>query len=215
MLSEREPKCQLAEAVDCPNGRNPKPAPHRPTGKRNGRSFIMDAEVSGFGVKVTETGSRSYVFIKRFPGFKHPAPRQLGSCDAMTLEEARDKARSWLKLIACGIDPVDHEREIQLAAARKRENSFAAVFEDFVKEKLSKERKGGNVERDMRKEFVAAWGKRPIADITDRGFLRSSGRSKARAPAFARNLLGYAPPILRLGDRSTRLWNQDQSLYRA
>ena len=57
------------------------PAPD-PTGKRNGRRFVMDAEVSGLGVKVTETGSRSYVLIKRFPGFKHPAPRQLGTCDA-------------------------------------------------------------------------------------------------------------------------------------
>ena len=67
--------------------------------------------MSGFGVKVTETGSRSYVLIKRYPGFKHPAPRQLGKCDAMSLEEAREKAREWLQLIARGIDPADHERE--------------------------------------------------------------------------------------------------------
>ena len=82
-----------------------KPAARDPTGKRNGRRFVMDADVSGLGVKVTETGSRSYVLIKRFPGFKHPAPRQLGSCDALTLEEAREKAREWLKLIARGVDP--------------------------------------------------------------------------------------------------------------
>ena len=63
-----------------------KPAAPDPTGKRNGRRFVMDAEVSGLGVKVTETGSRSFVLIKRFPGFKHPAPRQLGSCDALTLK---------------------------------------------------------------------------------------------------------------------------------
>ena len=108
-----------------------RPAAPDPTGKRNGRRFVMDAEVSGLGVKVTETGSRSYVLIKRFPGFKHPAPRQLGSCDVLSLEEAREKARDWLKLIARGVDPAQHERELQEAAARKRENSFAAVAEDF------------------------------------------------------------------------------------
>jgi integrase len=166
----------------------------------------MDAEVSGFGVKVTETGSRSYVLIKRYPGSKHPAPRQLGSCDVLTLEEARERARDWLKLIARGIDPADHEREIQLAAARKRENSFATVFEDFAKEKLAKERQGGNVERDMRKEFVAAWGKRPIVDIASEDILQVIRAVKQRgAPAFARNLFGY---LRRFFD-----WAIDQHAY--
>ena len=157
-----------------------------------GRRFFMDAEVSGFGVKVTETGSRSYVLIKRFPGFKHPAPRQLGSCDALSLEEAREKARAWLKLIARGVDPAEQEREIQLAAARKRENSFAAVFEDFVKEKLASERQGKDVQRDMRKEFLSVWAKRPIAEITRDDVLIVIRAVKQRgAPALARNLLGH------------------------
>ena len=170
-----------------------RPAAPDPTGKRNGRRFVMDAEVSGFGVKVTETGSRSYVLIKRYPGSKHPAPRQLGSCNALTLEEARERARDWLKLIARGIDPADHEREIQLAMARQRENSVAAVFEDFIKEKLSYERRGKEVERDMSKNLVTAWGKRPIADITDEDVLAVIRAVKQRgSPSQARNLLGYA-----------------------
>jgi integrase len=170
-----------------------RPAAPDPTGKRNGRRFVMDAEVSGLGVKVTETGSRSYVLIKRFPGFKHPAPRRLGLCDVLSLEEAREKARGWLKLIARGIDPADHEREIQLAAARKRENSFAAVFEEFAKEKLANERQGRDVLRDMSKEFLPVWGKRPVADIADEDVLAVVRAVKQRgATSQARNLLGYA-----------------------
>ena len=170
-----------------------RPAAPDPTGKRNGRRFVMDAEVSGLGVKVTEIGSRSYVLIKRFPGFKHPAPRQLGSCDVLSLEEAREKARGWLKLIARGIDPADHERQIQVAAARKRENSFAAVFEDFAKEKLANERQGRDVLRDMSKEFLPVWGKRPVADIADEDVLAVVRAVKQRgATSHARNLLGYA-----------------------
>ena len=42
-----------------------KPAAPKPGA--TGRRFVMDAEVTGLGVKVTETGSRSYVLIKRFP----------------------------------------------------------------------------------------------------------------------------------------------------
>jgi integrase len=151
----------------------------------------MDAEVAGLGIKVTQAGRRSYVLIKRFPGFKHPAPRQLGSCDAMSLEEAREKAREWLKLIARGIDPTAREREVADAAARKRANSFAAVFDDFAREKLAGERQGRNVARDMRKEFLSVWAKRPIADITDQDVLGVIRAVKARSPSSARNAFGY------------------------
>jgi integrase len=166
------------------------PAPD-PTGKKNGRRFVMDNEVRGLGVKITEAGSKSFVMITRFPGYKHPAPRQLGSCDAMTLEEAREKGREWLKLIARGIDPAEHQRELQLAAARGRENSFASVFEDFAKEKLAGERQGKDVARDMRKEFVAVWAKRPVADITTADVLAIIRTIKQRAPSQARNLFAY------------------------
>jgi integrase len=166
------------------------PAPD-PTGKKNGRRFVMDNEVRGLGVKITEAGSKSFVMITRFPGYKNPAPRQLGSCDAMTLEEAREKGREWLKLIARGIDPAEHERELLLAAARRRENSFASVFEDFAKEKLAGERQGRDVERDMRKEFVTVWAKRPVSDITTADVLAIIRTIKQRAPAQARNLFGY------------------------
>jgi integrase len=177
--------------LTAPTIKNLKPPAPDPTGKRNGRRFVMDAEVSGFGVKITETGSKSYVLIKRYPGSKHPAPRQLGSCDALTLEEAREKAREWIKLIARGIDPADHERELQLAASRRRENSFAAVFEDFTKEKLAGERQGVHVERDMRRECVAIWNKLPLAEITTEDVLHVVRNVKQRSPSHARLLLGY------------------------
>ena len=45
----------------------------------------------------------------------------------------------------------------------------------------------------MRKEFVAAWSKRPIADITDEDVLAVIRSVKQRgSPSQARNLLGYA-----------------------
>jgi integrase len=194
MLSEKGAKMPIGrKRLTAKTVENLRPAAPDPTGMRNGRRFVMDAEVSGLGVKVTETGSRSYVLIKRFPGFKHPAPRQLGSCHVLSLEEAREKARDWLKLIARGIDPATAEEDAKLAAARKRENSFAAVFEDFVKEKLAGERQGRDVERDVRKEFVTAWAKRPVADITDEDILAVIRAVKQRgAASHANNLFGYA-----------------------
>lgn len=163
-----------------------------PSDRRDGRRFVMDAEVSGFGVKVTETGTRSYVLIKRYPGFRHPTAREIGRCDALTLDEARAKARRWNGLIAKGIDPADAERQAELEAARKRANTVAAVAEDFFKEKLVGERKGREVERDMRKVFVTPWAKRPIGEITPLDVRSIIAERRQEAPSHARNLLGYA-----------------------
>jgi integrase len=67
------------------------------------------------------------------------------------------------------------------------------VFGDFAREKLASERQGRDVARDMGKEFVPAWSKRPVADITDEDVLQVIRAVKQRgSPSQARNLLGYA-----------------------
>jgi Arm DNA-binding domain len=74
--------------------------------------------------------------------------RTLGSYGELRLEQARTKARHWLELVHRGIDPqVEVERQ-RLAEQRKRAGTFAAVAEDFIREKLSTERKDREVERD-------------------------------------------------------------------
>ena len=52
------------------------------------------------------SGQRSFVLLARYGG-KHSAPtrRALGVYDEMSLEEAREEARKWKKLIKKGVDP--------------------------------------------------------------------------------------------------------------
>src|ERR1700730_4234105 len=82
-----------------------------------------DAVVPGLALRVTSRGSKSFVLITRYPLFpKNPTRRDLGRCyiaqnreiaagrreirhGALTLAEARQKAREWLDLISRGIDP--------------------------------------------------------------------------------------------------------------
>ena len=123
----------------------------------------------------------------------------------MTLAEAWEKAREWLKLIERGIDPLTHEERQRQAEERQRQNTFAAVAEAFIKDKLPAERKGREVERDIRRGFVSVWGRRPITDIAPRD-IREVVRTKSKtARPQARNLLGYAK---RLFD-----WAVDQDCY--
>src|SRR5215510_4296451 len=73
-----------------------------PKGKR---VLIWDATVQGFAVRVTDTGTKSFVLVTRYPGDKHPSPRAIGTVGAISLARAREKATAWLEAIADGIDP--------------------------------------------------------------------------------------------------------------
>jgi integrase len=153
---------------------------------------IMDAIVPSLGVRVLKSGKISFTLNARFPDSPHFTRRALGLYGELTLAEARDKARAWLRLIERGIDPQQQQEQQRRAAERERQNSFAAVAEDFIRDKLPTERKGREVERDIRREFIPAWGKRPITQIEPRD-VRNLIRAKARtAKPQARNLLGYA-----------------------
>jgi hypothetical protein len=166
---------------------------------------LMDSVVPGFGVRVSETGRRTFILIARYPGSDNPTRRALGEYGAITLEKAREKARHWLELLRKGIDPRDQEERERAAEQQKRKNTFAAIAEDFITEKLPSERKGKEVERDIRNNFMPAWGALPAADISE-DQIAALIRAKARkAPTQARNLLGTAKRLFQ--------WAIDQRAY--
>jgi Arm DNA-binding domain len=69
---------------------------------------VMDSIVPGFGVRVSEN-RKTFILLTRYPGSNNPTRRALGEYDVMGLEEAREKAREWRKLIKRKIDPRDVE----------------------------------------------------------------------------------------------------------
>ena len=133
---------------------------------------VMDTVVPGLGIRVSDTGYCAFVLITRFPGQTNATRRAIGKCGAITLEGARVKARQWLELISQGKDPALVEERARAAELRRQGNTFAAVAEDFIKTKLPREAKGAEVERDIRRIFIAQWGHRPITDILYSGGAR-------------------------------------------
>jgi hypothetical protein len=154
------------------------------------RDLVHDAIVPGLAIKVTDRGHKSFVLIKRYPGSRNPAPRSLGEYGAISLEQARDKARDWLELLRKGIDPAVEEERRRQAEVRRQKNSFVQVAEAFIADKLPGERKGKEVERDIRRVFMPLWEKRPITDIGSADIRTIINAKKKDAPAQARNLLG-------------------------
>lgn len=176
-----------------------KPAP------KGGRYVVMDTEVPGLGVRVTEKGTRTFILAARFPGSSNFTRREIGVFGAIGLADARERARRWRELIRQGIDPKEEAERAKTAEAQRRATTFGVVAEDWFKEKLVTERKGAEVEREFRKEFVARWAARPIAGITDLDVLGVIRQKKATAPAQARNLLGHAKRFF--------AWAIDQRVY--
>jgi integrase len=173
-------------------------------------SDVMDTIVPGFGIRVMGTPQhpvRTFILRTRFPGNNNPARVRLGSydeTDKLSLEAARDKARDWLSAIRKGHDPRLAEARQREAEIRKLATVFGAVAEDFVRDKLPSERRGADVEREIRKEFKSWWN-RPIADITDEDIIRIIRTKAKTAPASARNILGHAKRVFQ--------WAIDQRAY--
>ena len=106
------------------------------------RDELMDAEVNGFGVRVTDKGKITFILLARYPGSNNPTRRALGEYPTDTLADAREKARTWRKFIEKGIDPRDEEERQRVAELRRKADTFDVAAEEFIKRVLPSQRRG-------------------------------------------------------------------------
>jgi integrase len=138
------------------------------------RYEVADAIVPGLYVRVTDKADgdkaprhRTFVLVARYPGSKHPTRRAIGEYDATSLDEARETAREWLRMIRGGKDPRAEEERARQAELRKQAHTFAAVAEEyFASDKFKKLRTARDIERDLKRLVVSRWKDRALADIT-------------------------------------------------
>jgi integrase len=160
--------------------RNLKPAP------AGQRYAISDALVPGLRVRVTATGSKTYILWRRVaPTHKSASALALGAVGQLTLAQARDKARAWLAMIAQGQDP--------RAARQAHADTFAVIFEDYLRRHVRGLRKAKDHEREMRKELLPRWATKPVAAITRRDVISMVDEIKDRGAVYqAHNMLAHA-----------------------
>jgi integrase len=169
------------------------------------RYEIMDALIPEFGVRVTDKGAKSFIVYRRWPGSPIPTRRKIGNAAKMKLSAAREKAREWLLLVDQDKDPRQEQRQKDLEEQKRRGTTFGALAEAWFQSAVKKQRKGVEVEADVRREFVSRWGKRPVTEITTleiANLIREKGQI---APAQTRNLLGYIKRLFK--------WAVEQHIY--
>jgi integrase len=171
-----------------------------PRPKPGQRVDYWDKVLPGFGVRVT-AGKARFVFGSRFPGSKHFTRREIAPATAAGLVDARETARRWLQMVDAGIDPAREREQARLEEARKARHTLAAVAHEFISGWVIGDPKHPNQRQWKETQrlvniLVAAWGSRPIVDITRGEIVRLITLKKATAPAEARNIYGAARQLL-------------------
>jgi integrase len=122
------------------------------------RLDIWDSKLTGFALRVTETGAKSWCVLYRHQGrFRRLT---IGSTAKFGLADARDVARRILKDIAAGSDPV---------AAKRIEDaeSFGSVAALYIERHAKvKKRSWREDARILDHDILPAWKDRPARDIS-------------------------------------------------
>ncbi|OOG42696.1 site-specific integrase [Rhodanobacter sp. C05] len=81
----------------------------------SGDVFIWDTEVTGFGVRVKPSGTRSFMFRYRTPGGGNDRKVTIGRYPSLSVEEAREHARELYAQKSKGVDPAVERRRARAA----------------------------------------------------------------------------------------------------
>jgi len=183
-------------------------------------TFMWDADLRGFGVRVSPRGRKSFIVAYRMGGNGSQARRQvLGVYGVLTVDEARDRARRILARVAEGIDPVaeaeaakaaakaatqaDERRQREEEVERERQSALRLdrLAERFMAEHVALKRKKTTYafyRIVLDKHLLPALGTRDVREITrqDVAKLHAGLAAKAttanRAVAVLGSIYGWA-----------------------
>jgi integrase len=137
--------------------------------------YIWDSEIAGFGLKITPTGSKTYLFQYRFPKGRLGRVRRytIGShSEAFSVALAREQAAIQRGQLARGIDPMaalQAEREKHLQERKLRGNTVQALADRFLRQYvLPNNRSAKEYERILHRYVLPVWGPKPVGSIRRR-----------------------------------------------
>ena len=128
---------------------------------KEGRVTKADGIVPGLQFIVHSGGKKSFRLIARIHGKQ--VNLEIGDASILSLASARAKAKRLLGQIAEGIDP----REARQEAIKVASETVAVVARRFVERHAKPHtRRWQETERQIEKEIITVWGKRPITSIS-------------------------------------------------
>jgi len=137
---------------------------------------VFDAELPGFGVKITPSGRKIFLVQYRYPPGRAGRIRRytIGAYgESLTPDQARGIAVQVKGKLAHGIDPVTHREMLHAEAAqavqdknRKLGTSVAAIAAAFItRHAKPRLRSWREYDRMLQHYVLPEWGSRPITEI--------------------------------------------------
>jgi len=148
------------------------PAVEKLRASAGGRVEYWDNQLPGFGLRISETGRKSWVTMYRVGG--KLVRETIGTVALIpSVAEARDRARESLQKAQKGINPVQERREAEEAAKIAKKTApartFAAAADRYLREHVEQHTKPSTIRETKRifdRDVTPRWRERPIAEIT-------------------------------------------------
>lgn len=162
--------------------------------------LVRDSELMGFGVRVSESGSKSFFVEKKVAGKTKRIT--LGRCDLMTVKAARERAISFLAMMAKGEVPVDAAPPPAPAEPEKKASTLQDVLNHYLIERsrvvppmkpTTARSYRGLIERES---GLQDWLQRLPASITQAEIVERHAEITARGAAHANNVMRTLRAIL-------------------
>ena len=158
--------------------------------------IVWDAELAGFGLKVTPAGKRSFLLYYRTFDGQQRKP-SLGSYPAVKPEDARAKARQWLSEVAKGHDPSLIRREGRAAP------DMTALCGRYIAEHAATRKKLSSMRGDERlidKNILPELAKKKVSAVT-RANISALHHGLSSTPYQANRTLALLSKMFSLAER--------------
>lgn len=172
--------------------------PERGSENQLRRTIYFDRDVKGFGLLVTEQGSKSFI-VKYRAGSGRSAPTRrvtIGRYGSpWTVEQARIEAKRILGEVASGRDPATERAEKRRGVDNDR--TVAAIVGRWLKRDQAENRTVDEVRRIMTREVLPRIGSMPMAEVRKRDIIELIDGVADRAPVRANRVLAHTKRLFK------------------
>lgn len=158
--------------------------------------MLWDDKVSGFGLKVTPTGSKTYLFQYRIGGRAGKTRRvTIGKHGSLTPDAARKDAERLARLLSQGIDPQQQKQDNARKAVDLAFKGYAKTFvDDCLKVRWKASHKDGDAL--LRLYAIPVLGSKPLHEI-NRSDIRAVLQKAKGKVGSSRNLFAVLRRLFR------------------
>lgn len=132
---------------------------------KGARYHLWDDTKRGLGLRVTDTGAKSWIVMKRPKGQAKVKRITIGAYPAVTLKRARELAKDYLDDLDEGVDPTAKREAEAQAEARRAEGMVDKALDDYEAAEVEQRRTAREIKRMFKVYVRPRWTGRHLYDL--------------------------------------------------